>query len=291
MNVRQFDLFPPDSPAPDEALPLREEDASPFLLPEDAEPDVLMEGPVARRAAVPKAQLLERANALAGTIAAELGRRVRLSVTDNRSTMLSFRRAERMLVMRVHHMFLDAPPEVVGALARYAGRGERSSGAIIDAYVRTHQEAIRSGRDPRARVRLNPKGRVYDLQQIYDLLNVEQFQNGIDAEIGWGRSPGAGRRRTIRMGVYDHQGRTIRIHPALDRHEVPAFFVEYIVFHEMLHQAVPGKLQGSRKQHHSPEFRAREKAWHGYERAIAWEKQNLGLLLGKTSAVRVRPVD
>lgn len=93
------------------------------------------------------------------------------------------------------------------------------------------------------------------------------------------------------MGVYDHLTRTIRIHPSLDRPEVPLFFVEYIVFHEMLHQAVPGKDTGSRKQHHGPEFRARERRYPEYARALTWEKENLNLLLGRAASLRVRPVD
>jgi predicted metallopeptidase len=62
---------------------------------------------------------------------------------------------------------------------------------------------------------------------------------------------------------------------------VPAFFVDYIVFHEMLHQAIPARQSGSRRQHHGPEFRARERAYPDYEKAIAWERENIGMLLGK----------
>jgi hypothetical protein len=205
--------------------------------------------------------------------------------------MVSFRRAEQILTLRVHHMFLDAPPKVVVALAQYAGRGVRNSGAVIDEYVRSRQTVIRQGHDPRARAQLNPLGRIYDLQAIFGRLNAQHFNGRIEAHIGWGRSVSPRRRRTIRMGVYDHQSRTIRVHPALDRPEVPAFFVDYIVFHEMLHQAIPGRLQGGRKQHHSPEFRAAEKAYPEYQRALAWERENLGLLLGRSSSVRARPVD
>jgi len=93
------------------------------------------------------------------------------------------------------------------------------------------------------------------------------------------------------MGVYDHLTRTIRIHPALDQEVVPRFFVEYIVFHEMLHQAVPGDDRGSRREHHGPPFRRRERAYPGYARAIAWERENLALLLGRPGGKLARPVD
>jgi hypothetical protein len=48
----------------------------------------------------------------------------------------------------------------------------------------------------------------------------------------------------------------------------------------MLHQAVPPQLQGGRRISHSAEFRRREQAYPDYDRAIAWERENLALLLG-----------
>ena len=120
---------------------------------------------------------------------------------------------------------------------------------------------------------------------MFDALNDAYFQGSIRAQIGWGRMPMRRRRKSIRLGVYDHQTREIRIHPALDRPEVPAFFVEFIVFHEMLHQLFPssgedGAPRGSsRRVHHPRAFRDREKAFPLYATALRWEKENLRLLL------------
>jgi hypothetical protein len=234
----------------------------------------------------PKPVLVEQARRVADALASSLGRPVRLYVTDNASTMVSFRRMQELLTVRLHHMFLDAPDEVVRAVADYVGRGRRGAGEVIDRYVRANTERIRVSDPRRVSARLDPRGAVWDLREIFDQQNARYFGNTIQAAIGWGRGTFGRRRRSIRMGVYDHLTRTIRIHPALDRSEVPRFFVEYIVFHEMLHQAVPGRQTGSRRQHHGPEFRARERAYPDYERAIAWERENLGLLLGRDVARR-----
>ncbi len=110
-------------------------------------------------------------------------------------------------------------------------------------------------------------------------MNRTYFQDGIQARIGWGRMPPRRRRKSIRLGVYDHQTREIRIHPALDRPEVPAFFVEFIVFHEMLHQLFPSTGRGGRRVHHPRAFRDREKAFPHYVAALRWERENLGVLL------------
>ena len=81
------------------------------------------------------------------------------------------------------------------------------------------------------------------------------------------------------MGSYSVEDRLIRIHPALDRWFVPRYFLEWIVFHEMLHQVHDIPVVGGRRQFHTPEFLAEEKQFEGYERARAWERENLDRIL------------
>ncbi len=229
---------------------------------------------------------LERASALAEKLAKLLDEQVRLTVTDNTSTMLSFRRQRSVVSYRVHRMFLDAPPDVVRALADYAAKGRRGAGEVIDAYVQQNEARVRRARAARQAQGLDPFGRIHDLQAMYDALNTRFFQGSIDARIGWGREAPEGRRRSIKMGTYFHDARVIRIHPALDREEIPAYFVRFVIFHEMLHQAIPPRLVGGRRISHSAEFRACERAYPDYERAIAWERAHLALLLGGRSRRR-----
>jgi hypothetical protein len=221
---------------------------------------------------------VHKAESLARDLSRELGLPVRLSVTDNRSTMISFRRAPAALRLRLHHMFLDAPEPVVRAVADYAGRGQRRAGRVLDDFIRREQPRIRQERDATDES-FTPEGRYFHLEEIRDRLNERFFQGGVRATIGWGRAPGRRRRRSIRLGVYDPQTREIRIHPALDHPEVPRFFVEFIVFHEMLHQLFPSSNGPGRRVHHPRGFRDRERAYPLYEAAIAWERENLRALL------------
>lgn len=232
--------------------------------------------------AAPRQVRLEAAGRLADAISGLLGERVRLAVHDNRSTMVSFRRAPDAVCYRVHHLFLDAPGEVVRALAAFAaprlrGGRRREAGRRIDTWVRQNRGAI-APLDPGA---LRARGRHHDLGAILERLNAEHFGSAVRAAIGWGRDGGAGPRRSIKTGVYLHDARVIRIHPALDRAEVPGFYVAAVVFHEMLHQVVPGDESGRRRVVHGPEFRRRERAYPDHARARAWEQANLGLLLGR----------
>jgi len=224
--------------------------------------------------------LLEKAAALAQSLSRELGVPVRLSVTDNRSTMVSFRRAPAALRLRLHHMFLDAPAPVVRAVADYAGRGHRRAGRLLDDFVRREQPRIRQHRDAGDEI-LSPLGRTYDLSEIFHQLNDLHFKGGVRATIGWGRSSARRRRKSIRLGVYDHQTREIRLHPALDQPAVPRFFVEFIVFHEMLHQVFPSSHGPGRRMHHPRAFRDREKSFPFYRAALRWERENLGVLLAR----------
>ncbi len=224
----------------------------------------------------PQGERREAAERLADALARLIGERVRLTVHDNRSTMVSFRRGRDGVRYRVHHMFLDAPQEMVLALADFAGRSRRGgAGRRIDAWVRAHRTRIAPARP----ARVEPRGRHHDLREILDRLNAEHFGGAVDARIGWGFRGRGRRRRTMKTGVYLHEARLIRIHPALDRAEVPGFYVAAVVFHEMLHQVVPAAEGGGRRVVHGAEFRRRERAYPDFARARAWEEKHLPMLL------------
>jgi hypothetical protein len=99
------------------------------------------------RALVPAREVaVHKAASLAQDLARDLGMPVRLSVTDNRSTMISFRRAPSALRLRLHHMFLDAPGPVVQAVADYAGRAAPGR-RVLDEFIKREQPRIRQERD------------------------------------------------------------------------------------------------------------------------------------------------
>jgi hypothetical protein len=208
-----------------------------------------------------------------------LGVDVALKIHDNRSTMVSFRRHNGRIAVRLHHMFLGADASVVDALADYAGHSKRGASAVIDEFIAKHQGVIQNKRAKGQR--LESKGRYFDLQKVFESVNRTNFDNVIVASIGWGRYGASQRRRkrSVRLGVYDHRLKEIRIHPVLDKATVPLFFVEFIVFHEMLHQLYPTDPSRGRNAHHPPEFREHEKRFARYVAAMQWEKQNLAALL------------
>lgn len=260
-------IIPPAPPMPVAATP----------VPRPVAPPPVETGPLP---VMPSRQeTLARARVLASQLAEHLEGAVKvlLTVHDNRSTMLSFRRQPPVLKIRAHHMFLDAPPDVVRAMADYAGRGKRQAGTVIDDFIARRQERIAAF--PRKPTPLEPRGECFDLQSLFDDVNAAHFAGKIDARIGWGRHTSKRRRKSIRLGVYDHKAKEIRIHPALDRPDVPRFFVEFIVFHEMLHQLFPSARDEGRHVHHPRAFRDRERRFPKYDAAMVWERAHLQELL------------
>jgi hypothetical protein len=219
-----------------------------------------------------------------------LGRRVRahmprakLSVTftDNRYTMISVRRdpEQRSYRVRLHHMFADAEPSITRALARYVAHNDADASQQLGAYIDAQQHLVRP-RTPRARANVVTQGDCFDLQEMFDRLNRDYFNNKIDARISWGpRRKQRRRRNSIKMGSYSVEDRFIRIHRTLDRPFVPRYFVEWIVYHEMLHQVHPAPLVNGRRQFHTPAFLEDEARFERYAEARAWERANIDRLL------------
>ena len=98
--------------------------------------------------------------------------------------------------------------------------------------------------------------------------------------ITWGRGSGRARRGGLTFGSYDPVLGLIRIHPVLDRHDVPLYFLESVVYHEMLHHQMGGiPDRAGRTVYHSRAFRAAEARYPSHREALAWEKENLPHLL------------
>jgi hypothetical protein len=227
------------------------------------------------------AEQQERARAeLQERIAAYLQRsRARVVLTDNVHTMVSIKRGQGVLTFRLHHLFVGAPAMVVRALARYAETHERESALLLRDYVDTKESLIRRRDDPRP-VTLDVEGRWHNLQELFDALNELYFDGAIKARITWG--PRGRRRRardSIQLGSYTMEDGLIRIHPVLDAKDVPRYFVEWIIYHEMLHEVHEMPMIDGRRVYHTPEFRLAEARFERYAEAVLWERVNLHKLL------------
>jgi len=212
-----------------------------------------------------------------------VGIQLAVRVTDNLHTMLSFGWAEGRLLVRLHRMFLQAPLSVLEALARYIRSGDREASRLLDRYIDANRYLIRSvpAHVRRKRFPLRTRGRHHDLQAYFDELCRRYFGGRrLSCAITWARVPRTRLpRRTIKLGSYSADARLIRVHPALDQAHVPRWFVQWIVFHEMLHHVHGIGRERGRRRIHTPAFARDERRFPLLEQARRWEKENLDSLL------------
>jgi hypothetical protein len=191
-------------------------------------------------------------------------------MTDNATTMLSVRAKGGTVLLRLHRIFLRADTGVLREITGFLKTGKGRT-PLLRAFIR-RQSACLKERQPR---KITPvtQGRCYNLKEIFDALNREYFNNGISTVITWGASCSryAVRKRTL--GSFSSHTRTIRINPVLDRKRVPRYFLEFVIYHEMLHAAMGTEKKNGRRSVHPKEFRKRERLFGNYAKAAAWEKE------------------
>ncbi len=182
------------------------------------------------------------------------------------------------LLVRLSDLLEGAPDNVVRAIAHillakmYRKPIDRGQAARYRKYVGSHEVVSKTHlvRRMRGRKRFDsPRGRIYDLDAIFEDLN-RRFFHGLMCRPRMSWSPTRTRRI---LGHYDPAHNAIIISRIFDHPLVPRYAVEYIVYHEMLHLKHPVKLRGSRRCVHSSEFQAEEKLFPERERAEAWLKR------------------
>jgi hypothetical protein len=106
-----------------------------------------------------------------------------------------------------------------------------------------------------------------------------------EVSVKWGRyrKPKESR-KDIYLGWYLYETKVIQIHPVLRQSWVPTYFVEYVVYHEVLHHVMSPEMKrhalraaksGQKKPNFHPEvFLLAEKLFKKYDRARQWEEKN-----------------
>ena len=211
---------------------------------------------------------------------------VEVTYTDNTRTMISFKRVGDKATLRAHHMFRGAPDEVAEAVARsYLTRVRKATGRALGKTVRDFIEA--NGDKVRTKATRHTKRRRYgcvgdtfNLREIADLVNREYFRGDLEVDLTWSRTPNKRYMGTWRE-TSDGQPNLITINRLLDDPAVPSYYLEYLVYHEMLHEAMPGKRHNGRTLRHCNEYRALERQHTYYHEATKWGEDNLDRLYRK----------
>ncbi|MDQ3585837.1 MAG: M48 family metallopeptidase [Acidobacteriota bacterium] len=177
--------------------------------------------------------------------------------------------------VRVSDIFRDAPMNVHRALAfiLVAKLLRRQTPQVHDRIYRdfacTPQilRAADIARRRRGRKMISTaRGTYYNLDRMFDRLNRRFFAARLEKPtLTWSQ------RRTRRiLGHHDPVHQTIMISKTLDARDVPEWFVEYILYHEMLHIKHPARLIKGRRFYHTKAFRTEEERFPYYAEAQEW---------------------
>jgi len=190
----------------------------------------------------------------------------------------TIRLREGKLLVRLSDLLEGAPEAVLRAIAHillakmYRKSIDRGHSTRYRRYVSSHDIVAKAHlvRQMRGRKQIDTaRGHVYDLERIFDDLNL-RFFHGLLArpQMTWSRDHARNS-----LGHYDPAHNAIVVSRVFDHACVPRYAVEYIVYHEMLHLKYPVKLRGSRRCVHSAEFQAEEKQFPQLEEAQRFLRQ------------------
>ena len=197
---------------------------------------------------------------------------VSLTITDNSTSMLSVGRKGNTISVRLHRIFLDAPRDVVEEIAVFIKK-KKGRTPLLRRFIKENTNRLRNA--PPKKVKIITKGKYHNLSEIYASLNREYFQENLSCIITWGTGKAGCAVRKRTLGSYSRHADTIRINSVLDRKHVPRYFIEFVVYHEMVHADMAPAERNGRNIVHSREFRGREKQFREYERAMHWEKKRI----------------
>jgi CRISPR/Cas system CMR subunit Cmr6 (Cas7 group RAMP superfamily) len=125
----------------------------------------------------------------------------------------------------------------------------------------------------------NADQRNYRLASLAAEVHRTYFYKYPPLPVRWGQQITRKKRRSIRLGSYNHVTTEIRIHPLLNAPDIPAFFIQSVIFHEYLHHVLGAS--------HNRRFHKEERKFRYYRESKEWIRRHLWLLLGTK---RARPM-
>lgn len=128
-------------------------------------------------------------------------------------------------------------------------------------------ERANDSRKSRGRkITTSPRGRVYDLEEIFRRVNQTYFQNCLAQPVlSWSQT------KTRRVfGHQDAAHDTIIISRTLDDLKVPQFVVEFVLYHELLHIVHPARVVNGKRRIHCAAFRRDERSFAHFDEAKEW---------------------
>jgi len=180
--------------------------------------------------------------------------------------------------VRLSDLIKDCPPEVMRSLAfvlvaRLLGKKVPVVHERVYRDYTLTPNVMRSSdiaRRHRGRKMISTaQGVNYDLDKMFSKLNRRYFDSSLEKPtLTWSQR----KTRSI-LGHHDRVYETITISKSLDSSQVPDWFVEFILYHEMLHIKHSARMINGRRYYHTAAFRQDERRFARYEDSQRWLEQ------------------
>lgn len=110
------------------------------------------------------------------------------------------------------------------------------------------------------------RGAFHDLAGSFERINARYFAGQLARpRLSWSTS--MTRRK---FGHYDHVRDAVMVSSTLDQSRVPAFVLDYLMFHELLHKKHGVRWHNGKGYAHTGEFYTEERTFERYDEAEAW---------------------
>jgi len=192
----------------------------------------------------------------------------------NSSYLFRSRKKTGRISIEINQGFTSAPLEIKEAIIRASlGDKKKETARAIRNCAKSapYQVIQRELKQVISINKLSTRGKFYDLAAVYQRNNENYFQESLkQPRLIW-----SARRSKRRLGLYDPESGTITINRILDSKDAPLIALEYILFHEMLHQKMGIIESNGRRYAHTPVFKSAEKTFIGRASAEAYIKKLL----------------
>jgi hypothetical protein len=217
--------------------------------------------------------------------------RVRAHFYPYRELKHTWRLDDGVLSFKVSDYMKGASEDVLESLAWFlvcrARRKECPAGMS-----RMYRDHVRSSDFWRARRQLylsrakslsfKPRGSARDLEAVFSYVNSKYFGDGIEKpDLAWVReSPRS------RVGFYHSPLRILAVNRVLDNDRIPRYVLEFVMYHELLHDTIEHVEGPFRRTAHTKEFRLREREFPKHDEAQKW----LGRIVGEKAALAANEI-
>jgi hypothetical protein len=207
--------------------------------------------------------------------------RVELSYRSTRRQMFAWTRDanDGVVRLRAHRALRSAPNDVADAVWRVAlGSTTRAEARALTHRVnawfltRPLDADAPTGRTTSGR-NVDRVGGFVDLRAAFEAMRAARLETPIEADVVWAA------RRSARVFARYERGALfgrIVVNPLLDAPLTPAWYLDFLLFHEALHAVFPPRPGAGRMIMHPPEFRAAEREHPEFARSRTFERWATG---------------